>query len=225
MGWVRGLDGDALRSICKDCEAFRAAEERWLADRPRAKTHREKKEPAQRKNVTVGLRFKISYGVAFSKWRKTDAGRASRCFLVDFIRWHTGSPAAVKNKAKQYLLRCAALAAKENASGANSGECNVGQRMKPTMAQHRTPARHLKNPRGAGPRRKGGPLSEQLYDWFLDNRASVIYNLPPKYLMMQAVRIANETVQAMGRTGHTVPMPILVGDTGRMWLTRWCRDW
>ena len=145
--------------------------------------------------------------------------------MVDFLRWHTGSPARPTEKAKQYLRRCAKYAEKESGAGANFGESKVGQNQKPTTAEQRTPARHLKNPRGAGPRRKGGPLSEQLFDWFLDNRASVIYNLPPKYLMMQAVRIANETVQAMGRTGHTVPMPILVGATGRMWLTRWCRDW
>ena len=97
--------------------------------------------------------------------------------------------------------------------------------VKPSNAEYQTPARNLQRNRGkSGRQRYGGPLAECLWDWFVDVRGSVATVLPPKYLRIKAISIAEDIVQAMRKTGQSIRMPRLKGRAGTSWLHRWCRD-
>ena len=171
------------------------------------------------------LRHRIAIGHSFNKWRATEEGKASKSYVSDWCkRQKDYDDIKVPEKQKQFVRRCSKLAQREVDEGVNAGEMQSWNKRKKTHAAQKAPANRLRNSRGGGRKRYGGPLSEQLWDWFVDNRASVAYNLPPKFLLMKAKAIANSICNAMRRTRCFVSMPRLCGKTGSDWLRRWCRD-
>ena len=224
MEHVRSLDQDALDKITSTVEAFCAAEMEWGRAHPKVGKRGANKR-VQPSSTHTSLRHRIAIGHSFNKWRATEEGKASKSFVSDWCKRHKDyDDINVPEKKKQFVRRCSKLAQREVDEGLNAGEMRVWSKRKKSNASQRTPARLLRNLRGGGRRRYGGPLSEQLWDWFVDNRASVAYNLPPKFLLMKAKAIANSVCNAMRKTRCFVSMPRLSGKTGSDWLRRWCRD-
>ena len=225
MEHVRSLDHDAVDKITSSLEAFTAAEMAWVQALPKVGQRAAKKIIRIEQYSTRCLRHRIGIGHSFNKWRATEEGKASKNYISDWCKREKDYDGIkVPEKKKQFVRRCSKLAQREVDEGVNAGEMRSWNKRQKTYAASRTPAKSLRNSRGGGRRRYGGPLSEQLWDWFVDNRASVAYNLPPKFLLMKAKAIANSICNAMRRTRCFVSMPRLNGKTGSDWLRRWCRD-
>ena len=68
---------------------------------------------------------------------------------------------------------------------------------------------------------RAGFLRDALWDWFVDIRSAVKCRIPPKVVLGQAQRLADEISRDMARAGEFVLMPKL----DRHWLRRWQRDY
>ena len=63
-------------------------------------------------------------------------------------------------------------------------------------------------------------IRERLFDWFVDVRRSIAGRISPKFVLMKARSIAEQTMKIQRATGHYTPMPKL----DKHWLLRWKRD-
>ena len=62
------------------------------------------------------------------------------------------------------------------------------------------------------------PLRQALYNWFVDHRACVSTRISPRFLLLQARRLAGICVRVMAERKNFVPMPVLDG----RWLRGFC---
>lgn len=92
---------------------------------------------------------------------------------------------------------------------------------KPTSAVSRTPVSALQRRRiTQGPPYKCPVIREQLWDWFVDIRASIAGAVSPKFVLMKARQIATDVLEIQRKVGGFATMPRL----DRNWLFRWKRD-
>lgn len=92
---------------------------------------------------------------------------------------------------------------------------------KPTIAGRKLLDGHLLRRRlGQGRPQKCSLVSEFLWDWFVDVRASVSAKVSPRFVLMKARQIAGEILKASVKTGQYTVMPQL----DKHWLYRWRRN-
>ena len=216
--YLRSVSTDELKNITSDYYAYADAEDAWSRSHPRAKRRTTMPRVTQKRTSRL-MRHKLAIGVAFKRWRETEEGRNAKDFLSAFCKSNRPYDGAVPKKDKEFLKRCIRIA--ETADGSY---VKVG-RHRPTSAEERRPNRYLCRQRNLQGRPKyGGPLDEQLWDWFVDIRGSVAYFLPPKLVLMKAKQISTTIIRCMAETGSFVQMPKLEGTAGLSWLRRWCQN-
>ena len=89
---------------------------------------------------------------------------------------------------------------------------------KPTIAGRRlVECALLRRRLGQGRPPKCSLVSEFLWDWFVDVRASVSAKVSPHFVLMKAKQIGTEILKASVKTGNYTVMPVL----DKHWLYRW----
>ena len=225
LEYFESLDEPERHAACASYKAYLTCQEKWLRlNPPAAKRHRAL--GAMKQRTAVAIRHKIALGAGFLAWRSTPAGSQAKNYLRAYCRTlRPYQDGVVPDRDRVNLSRAVKLVTSIRAGRTRDPLQGRRTHVKPSNAEYQTPARRLERLRGKqGRPRYGGPLAECLWDWFADVRGSVATVLPPKFLRMKAMSIAQDIVRAMRKTGQSIRMPRLQGQAGTSWLHRWCRD-
>ena len=221
--YIKALPAEQKLAVCKSYDTFLFTERKWLLANPRVQNRIEKQSKIKTYR-THYMRHRVAMGFGYLEWRKTEEGKNARDHLKAYCKiMHKYEDGVVPKKDKVLLARSIKEAQKQGETGYN--QAAGGRRgVKRTMASAKRPDALRIRATLQNQARKGGPLDEMLWDWFVDMRGSIAYNLPPKYFMKQAVLFADMIVQCMAKTGEYIEMPKLKGEAGRIWCHRWCRN-
>ena len=247
-GFVATLPADRQKALCQSYDVWAAAKTKWLQsfrDEARAgergrrwprragssaadKAARREKRRSRaalgglggqtRERRTTTLVKKLALGRRFQDWRLSEQGRQSKAPYADFVRSLQQVSGTVPKALKMRVKRAADLLKEGSAEAMLAG----GRQGTPTtVAQRERPrSTRCRLMQGSSPHSLGGPLQEDLWDWFLDIRSSVATYLPAKVLLIKAKEIAGTILRASARTGAFLGLPCLDGETGRRWQSR-----
>ena len=151
-------------------------------------------------HATYNLKRRLEVSEQFDRWRATDAGKASKSHLVDFLVQVHNEQQPVPKKRRMWLSRTLEYSRKHksgvrrvNLKAANSSQVAAKHLVRNRVSQ----GRPIKCP----------VLSEMLWDWFVDIRASVAGCLPPKIVLLQAKVFAEHIKKAGKKRNVPVDMP------------------
>ena len=160
-------------------------------------------------NTSTLVSYRIAVGMAYHDWRAA-AGANSKSMYAEFARsYFEMRGQRLERRHRDFVKRCARQA-------------KQGILLRPNGMHDGCSEKTRRRQRGRQGRKcRAGFLRDALWDWFVDIRSAVKCRLPPKVVLGQAQRMADEMSRDMARAGEFVLMPKL----DRQWLRRWQRDY
>ena len=219
VDWIRDLSLEDLDNISRCYDSYKDAEMKMLRSQGVIKTPLEFR--PQKHFVATRRVTRLATGSKFEQWCATDAGKASKAKLRDFLmqtftEYRTFAP---KHKRK-WVADCVRDWKGHVAENVGLGAC-LPRGRRPCTAAGRRPEHLLMRARGLQGRPFKAPeVRDMLWQWFVDIRASVAGIITPKMIMFKAKELCERVLQQQRKTGCYSALPQI----GRKWLLGWKRD-